>query len=269
GDELVWSQGFGVRHPDQGGVVDPDTRFRVGSVNKSMTAIAALSLVDDGSLELDAPLGELLPPFGDPTHPDWTAALTTRLLLSHQGGLFDYLTIDGPREDEALAEAVLGELFAQLPYMVESGAMWNYSNPNFMVAGLVLEQAAAVPYRELMDQRVFTPLGMTRSTFDVHAVEDDGNYAWGVSTQLYAATDYDNAWARPPGYAWASARVLGRYARFLLRGDRATLSTAAHQELLEPEIDTQAFLDRMHYGLGLFHADFLPLAEGFIEVDVV
>jgi len=268
GDALVWAGGFGVRHPEEGGTVDEHTRFRVASVTKMMTAMAALSLVDDGSLDLDAPMGELLPPFGDPSHPEWTASLTSRQLLSHQGGFYDYLTLDGPREDEALAEAVLGQIFTNVPFLVEPGAMWNYSNPNYSVAGLAVEQAAGVPYRAVVEQRVFAPLGMTRSTFDVDVVEADGNYAVGiVGEQRFGATDYDNAWGRPAGYAWASAEDLGRLARLLLRGDEAVLSAAAHQQLVTPELDTRLFLDRVHYGLGLFHYDFIPTDAGFLEID--
>lgn len=268
GDEIIWSAGFGVRHPDEGGEVDEHTRFRVASVTKMMTAMAALAAVDEGSLDLDTPMGELLPPFGDPQHPDWTAGLTTRQLLSHQGGLLDYLTLDGPRGDEALADAVLGEEFAAVPFLVEPGAMWNYSNANYSVAGMAVEQAAGISYREVVEQRVFAPLGMDRSTFDVDAVEADGNYAWGVvGPQLVGALDYDNGWARPAGYAWASAEDLGRLARFVLRGDSTVLSEAAHLQLVTPELDTALFLDRMHYGLGLFHSDFIPTDLGFVEVD--
>jgi len=266
-DEIVWAAGFGVRHPDDGGVVDEHTRFRVASVTKMMTAIAALSQVDDGTLELSTPMGELLPPYGDPTHPEWTASLTSAQLLSHQGGLLDYITLDGPTDDGALADAVLGPLFAEVPFLVQPGAMWNYSNANYSVAGLAVEQAAALPYRQVVEQRVFEPLGMARSTFDGDAVDLDGNYAWGVSgPERYGATDYDNGWARPAGFAWSSAEDLGRLARFLARGDEAVLTASSHTRLMTPEVDTELFLDRMHYGLGLFHADFIPTAAGFIEL---
>lgn len=268
GDQIVWSAGFGVRHPDMGGTVDEHTRFRVASVTKMMTAMAALALVDDGSFDLDAPMSGLLPPFGDPNHPEWIAGMTTRQLLSHQAGLLDYLTLDGPRDDDALANAVLGPLFTQVPFLVEPGVMWNYSNANYSVAGMAVEQAAGMPYRAVVQQRVFDPLGMDRSTFDVDAVEADGNYAWGVYGQdLFGASDYDNGWGRPAGFAWSTAEDLGQLARLVLQGDEAVLSEASHQQLLTPEVDAQLFLDRMHYGLGLFHADFIPTSGGLLEID--
>ncbi|MEM9457665.1 MAG: serine hydrolase domain-containing protein [Myxococcota bacterium] len=268
GDQIVWSAGFGSRHPDMGGTVDEHTRFRVASVTKMMTAMAALAQADNGNLDLDAPMGDVLPPFGDPTHPEWIAGMTTRQLVSHQAGLLDYLTLDGPRGDDALANAVLGPLFTQVPFLVEPGVMWNYSNANYSVAGMAVEQAASMPYRSVVQQRVFDPLGMDRSTFDVDAVDADGNYAWGIYGQdLFGAVDYDNGWARPAGYAWSTAEDLGQLARLLLQGDPAVLSEASYQQLMTPQIDTQLLLDRMHYGLGLFHADFIPTPDGFLEID--
>jgi CubicO group peptidase (beta-lactamase class C family) len=264
----VWMNGYGVQHPRRDDEVDVDTRFRVGSVTKVMTAATAMTLVAEGELELDTPFADALPPFGDRAHPEYTAALTLRQLLSQQGGLTDYLTIDGPRDDGALADAVLGDLFADVPFLVEPGAFYNYSNANYSLAGLLVERAAGVPYREAVEERLFAPLRMARSTFDVDAVAADGNYAHGVvEGGTFDAQAYDNGWGRPAGFAWSSARDLAALVAFLQRGDPDVMSARAHAELLAPQVDTLALLDRVHYGLGLLHSDFLAVEGGFLEYD--
>jgi CubicO group peptidase (beta-lactamase class C family) len=268
GGETVWIQGFGVRHPDRSEPVDVDTRFRVGSVTKVMTAATAMTLVAEDALELDAPIGDTLPPFGDPAHPEYTTALTLRQLLSQQGGFYDHLTIDGPRGDDALADAVLGEVFSEIPFLVEPGKFYNYSNPNYSLAGLLVERAVGRPYRHAVEDRLFGPLQMTRSTFDVEAVEADGNYAHGVvDGGVFDARAFDNGWGRPAGFAWSSARDLARLVGFLQHGDSDVLPRWAHAELLRPQVDTLAVLDRVRYGLGLRHSDFIPVEDGFLEYD--
>jgi CubicO group peptidase (beta-lactamase class C family) len=264
----VWMNGYGVQHPRRGDAVDVDTRFRIGSITKVMTAATAMTLVAEGDLDLDTPFADTLPPFGDRAHPEYTAALTLRQLLSQQGGLSDYLTIDGPRDDEALADAVLGDLFADVPYLVAPGRFYNYSNANYSLAGLLVERAAGVPYRDAVEDRLFGPLQMERSTFDVDAVEADGNYAHGVvEGGTFDARAYDNGWGRPAGFAWSSARDLAALVAFLQRGDPDVLPAWAHAELLAPQVDTLALLDRVHYGLGLLHADFVAVEGGFLEYE--
>lgn len=268
--ETVSIQGFGVLHPDRTEPVNADTRFRVGSITKMMTAATAMTLVAEDALALDAPIGESLPPFGDPAHPEYTRAITLRQLLSHQAGLSDRLAIDGPRGDDALARAVLGDLFTEVPFLVEPGTFYNYANPNYAVAGLLVERAAGVPYREVVTERLFGPLRMTRSTFDVDRVELDGNYAHGVVVgTTFDAQAYDNGWARPAGFAWSSARDLANLVAFLQHGDDDVLPRSAHTELLRPQVDTLAVSNRIHYGLGLVHGTFVPVEDGVIEVDTI
>jgi CubicO group peptidase (beta-lactamase class C family) len=267
--ETVWLQGFGTRHPDRDEPVDGDTRFRVGSVTKVMTAALAMTLVAEDALDLDAPVTDVLPPFGDPQHLDYPAALTLRQLLSHQGGLAEVSNINGPRGDDALAEAVLGEMFARVPYLVRPGTFYNYSNANYSVAGLMAERVAGVPYRTAVQDRIFGPLQMTRSTFDVEAVDADGNYAHGVvEGGVFDAQAYDNGWARPSGFAWSSVRDLARLVAFLQYGDTKVLPPLAHAELMSPQVDMQV-VDGMHYGFGLVHSSFLAVADGRLEYESI
>ena len=141
--------------------------------------------------------------------------------------------------------------------MRRPGVFWNYSNPNFNLAGLVVERASAVPYRRYMEEQVFAPAGLTRTTFDPAAVIADGNYSYGhfsspggVET-IYAPDDYDNAVYAPAGYAFSTAGDLVRWALVLIDGGGAVLAPASASQMQSPQVDLE-LLPGFSYGYGVF-----------------
>jgi CubicO group peptidase (beta-lactamase class C family) len=146
--------------------------------------------------------------------------------------------------------------------MVPPGSFYNYSNANFMLAGLLAETAAGRPYREVVRHRVFNPLGMTRAAFLPSIVTGDSDIAYGVeANQVIAPDSYDNAIARPAGYAWASADDLAKFARFLLRGNPTVLSTRLWLAMQSRQVNMLEFLDYRAYGYGLVVEDALAAPD--------
>lgn len=264
----LWLQGYGVVDPDRTAEVDADTLFRVGSVTKVMTATLAMTLVADERLDLEMSATDALGLREGEASTGGHPSPTLGELLSQQGGLADVFNINGPREDDALADTLIAGGLLRSPALTAPGEFYNYSNTNYAVAGLIAEQAAETPYRHAVRDRVFTPLGMSRSTFDVDTVARDGNYARGVVDGgiVLDAQAYDNGWARPAGFAWSSARDLGALVTFLQYGDPSVLPPLAHAELMSPMVDMNV-LGRMHYGLGLVHSDLVSVDGGVLEYD--
>jgi CubicO group peptidase (beta-lactamase class C family) len=264
-DVVVLRTGVGTVAPGSTRAVAPSTRFRIASTTKMMTATAALSEVDRGRLALDQRVLDQLPGFTLPGPASWLERVTPRRLLSHQGGMRDYITIDGARDDSALrAFWTDPAATANVPLMVPPGTFYNYANPNFAIAGAVAEASAGVSYRQLMQQRVFAPLGMNRAVFLPSEVVRDDDYAFGVSAGVaYGPNDYDNAWARPAGWAWASADDLLQMARFIQRGNPRILSNASWGVLRGRNVNTFEVLDREWYGFGVFAYDYLVLDDRF------
>jgi CubicO group peptidase (beta-lactamase class C family) len=250
---IVYRRGFGTVSPTSAQAVLPTTRFRIASLTKMMTATALLSLAEDHRLPLHAPVTHFLPGLSIPGEPGWSDSLTPHLLLSHQGALFDRLPINGPRDDGALRAAFYDPAFTTgVQLTVAPGTFFNYSNPNFMLAGLVAEAAAGMPYREVMRRRVFKPLHMTRAAFLPSEVLADNDFAYGVRVgAVFAPDSYDVAVTRPAGLAWTSVEDLAKFSLFLLRGDRDTLSDRMWRVLQTPKVNTYTFLDRVKYAYGL------------------
>lgn len=260
---IVYHQGFGTVSPTATQPVLPSTRFRIGSITKSVTATALLSLVDDRRLNLHSRATELLPGFELPGEPGWSDRLTVHRLLSHQGGILEPDDLEGPSDDGALAAAFYDPAFtSRIPLMVPPGSFYNYSNANFMLAGLLAETAAGRPYRDVVRHRVFNLLGMTRSAFLSSVVTTDTDIASGVEgNAVIAPGAYDNGIARPAGYAWSSTDDLAKFARFLLRGNPAVLSPHLWRAMQTPQVNMHEFLDYRWYGYGLVIEDALAAPD--------
>ncbi len=130
--------------------VRPDTRFEIGSISKSFTAILALQEAEAGRLDLHAPVGELLPwiELREPHGP-----ITLHHLLTHSSGLPMGTEHSA---DDRFAARTLQLLDPGFP----PGARFHYSNDAYKLAGLIVERAAGAPLPELLRRRIFAPLGM-------------------------------------------------------------------------------------------------------------
>lgn len=134
------------------------TQFRIGSMNKMFTAVAALQLVEKGKLDLDAPIGKYLT---DYPNKDLAGKVTLRHLLTHTGGTGD---IFGPDfERERLKLRTIGDyvkLYGERKLEFEPGARARYSNYGFILIGALVERASGMTYYDYVRKNVFEPAGM-------------------------------------------------------------------------------------------------------------
>ena len=264
GGVITYSEGFGTTRYGGSEPVTENTLFRIGSLTKIITAMGIMTLVDDGLLELSSSLSEILPEFDIHANPGSAGTITVDQLLTHSAAIFDYLVLDSEqREDEALSEFLYGE-FEEISFLLAPpGRMWNYSNSNYLIAGLIIETLSESPYKQAVKKRVLTPLGMNRTFFLPSEVINDGNYTEGIThtsddEEVVVGPDsYDNGWVRPAGFAFSSVSELAQIVKFLRQGDEQILSEESRGNLFAPHIDTELNLSlpyngyAPHYGLGL------------------
>ena len=164
-----------------------DHRMFSGSTGKTFVAATALLLVEEGKLDLDAKVSKYLgdrPWFGRlPNH----EALTIRLLMSHRSGIPRYVMKealwrdlmkhpDRDRPPESLIAMILDE-----PAVHPPGEGWAYSDTNYLILGLVLEQVAGEAYNDMVQERLLKPLGLTATT--PSSGRDIENLACGVTSK--------------------------------------------------------------------------------------
>lgn len=150
----------GVLNAETGHGVGTGSVFQIGSVTKVMTATVVLGLVDEGLLELDAPVLKALPELrlADAEH---TGRLTVRHLLNHTSGIDGDLFTDTGRGDEALERYVA--LLADSEPIHPLGAAFSYCNAGYVLLGRLIEKATGLTWDAAMRERLFAPLGMTRT----------------------------------------------------------------------------------------------------------
>lgn len=171
GGDLVWSRGYGQRTGD-GGAVDETTVFRIGSITKVFTGMAALRLRDEGKLDLDRPAHDYLRALGGVVY---TATderpITVRQLLTHTSGLARDLHVHVPEGETMTRERAVGGLDGLLLQTSPLETL-RYSNFGVGLVGLIAGDRANKPYRELIEGTILEPLGMT-GYWDAAAVPAD------------------------------------------------------------------------------------------------
>ncbi|MDQ3747784.1 MAG: beta-lactamase family protein, partial [Acidobacteriota bacterium] len=161
--KIVWQQGYGFSDPKAKTPITADTVFRVGSVSKLFTDIAVMRLVEQGKLDLDAPVTNYLPDFKP--HNSFGKPITLRQLMSHQAGLVreppvgSYFDSSSP----TLAETVKSLNQTALVYAPETRL--KYSNAGLATVGYVLEKTQKQLFAGYLKHHILDPLGMKNTSF--------------------------------------------------------------------------------------------------------
>ena len=171
--EIVLAQGFGHRDVENELPVTGNTTMAIGSNSKSFTVTLMAMLVDQGELDWDTPVRDYLADFR--LYDEFaTAEMTPRDLVSHQSGL--------PRHDNVWygRAASREEIFHKLRYLEPNASFrsrYQYQNLMFMTAGYLTERLTGQDWDGLVDEHIFTPLGMDRSNTSVNDSPGSGDHA--------------------------------------------------------------------------------------------
>jgi len=141
-----------------------ETRFNVGSINKTFTSVAVAQLVEAGQLDFDAPIGTYLP---DYPNRDAARTITIHHLLTHQAGLPPYLSARYMRErDRVDTLDQLVRVFASEPLQFEPGSRQEYSNSGFVLLGRIVEKVSGTPYETYAKTRIYDSAEMSKTGFE-------------------------------------------------------------------------------------------------------
>lgn len=171
--ELLYLKGYG-RADDTGRAVTPQTPFLIGSVSKTITAMAVMQLYEAGKIDLDQPVQVYLPSFA--LADELVASeMTVRMLLNHTSGIepeaeFQVCTLRG--DDESMSE--LAAKFKDIRPAQQPGVRFAYGNANYIILGALVEQISGLPYGTYIQQNIFDPLEMWHSYTSALDAAGDG-----------------------------------------------------------------------------------------------
>lgn len=273
GGEIVYAEGFGIKEIGGDDPITPETMFSIGSLSKALTSTMLASLVDEEVITWDTPIVEFIPEF---RLADEGAAqqITLRQALNHTSGVSGMVTLFLIGTGVAPETAI--EFLADIPLQTPPGESYEYENYINSLGAYMAAVASGAEYgnnlfdvySELMQSRVFDPIGMESATFSIETTLASGNFAvphfaslngtLGETGFTFTPTNYwDVQAANPVGGIRANALDMGRYLITLLGNGTTADGTkiASPENLLEtwtPQIEKNPdpYLESASYGLG-------------------
>jgi CubicO group peptidase (beta-lactamase class C family) len=240
--------GFGVSSVETREPVTAETRFQLGSITKTYTATALMRLVDQGRVDLDAPVRTYLPEFRVEDS-DVSARVTVRNLLTHPGGWWGHSITDTGSGPDALTDFV-DQKMPSFPQLAPLGEYFTYNNSGLLVAGRVIEVVTWQTYRDALHDLLLGPLGMDASTFDPDVVlagpYSEGHVATAdgprVQHPLFIPRN-----AEPAGGLSATPSDVLRYAQFQIGDGAGLLKPQTLRQMQSPQAPTPATGDRVGF----------------------
>lgn len=250
----VWRGTSGVAEIGSKRPLLPHSRFRVGSVTKTFVATVLLQLVGEGKVDLDAPVERYLPGVipGD-------QGITVRQLMNHSSGLFNY-TVD----PEFVAGFLQQRLRSYAPEQLVQVAMEHepeydpapnepsYSNTNYVLLGLLVEEVTGDDLRSELSERILRPAGLRHTYFPVRFpfIKGPNGHGYlglqGPGGPLTDVTVFNPSWAWSAGAITSTTSDLNRFYRAVLTGELLA------PELLDEMQRTQPLNSGAPYGLGIY-----------------
>src|SRR5438067_3486669 len=244
--QIVYLKAYGDARLEPRVPATSEMRYSIGSISKQFTATAILLLQEQGKLSLDDKVSKFVP--------NLTRAneVTIRQLLSHTSGYQDYWPQDYvmPFMLQPVTSQKILDMWARKPLDFEPGTRWQYSNTNYVIAGVIVEKASGMPLLQFLSQRVFTPLGM-KSVMNIDQEKlgetDPTGYLRYALGPLRPAPKEGKGWLFAAGELAMPAADLARWDISIIE-----------QKLLRPasyrEFETEVLLKNgasSHYGLGV------------------
>lgn len=219
---------------NKGNNIDSDEQFIIGSMSKSFTALAIMQLVEQGLIDLDAPISDYLPKDTIPT--DIATKVTVKQLLNQDSGIHAYYSDD------------IKKLYTQGEFY--------YSNANFSLAGEIVEAVSEIQYGDYVQKNIFEPLNMNNSTASVEMIDKGEGIAQGYRVFFGFPVPSKLAWNKkmiPHGYIVSTANDMGNYLQMWLNNGeyngKRIISQTSIDQIFEKAVLADQDTDG-YYGMG-------------------
>ena len=236
--ELILSEGFGFQNREENISATDKTIYNLGSVTKVITATAIMQLVEQGKIDLDAPIKKYLSDFAVRTRFNQMQPVTVRNLLTHHSGLPGDREINQftrqPYEHFSIAVDHLKNEYTAYP----PDHVWAYSNLGFNLLGVIIERVSGIKYADYIRRNIFEPLEMKNSAVNKHDISSK------LYSKVYRVKDNTSYWYahfrdQSTGGLLSNVDDMSRFMRMVLNSGSSAGSTILQPETLDEMLTEQ------------------------------
>lgn len=266
-DEVVWAEARGYKDIATSDLVDTKTMFRIGSVSKAVTSVGLGKLLQQGKLSLDNKVNQYTQYFNN-------KGITIRQLASHTSGIRNYGTCfcfpiwEYHNNDfyDSIEESVA--IFGSDKLLFEPGTSFSYSSYNYTLLSGAMEQVARKPFLNFMEDEVFGPLNMSRTSGDFidKNIENKATFYEIYENEYKEVFQVDNS------NKWAGGGLISTPTDLVKLGNSMLNSTILQRSIVDTLFQAQVLKDRtinpQHYALGWRH-NYFNVFDGKEKVDAI
>ncbi|MDQ2086591.1 serine hydrolase [Herbivorax sp. ANBcel31] len=173
-DEILFNESYGYANIEEETKVTSDTKFAIGDLTKTFTAMAIMQLYEQELLDLDDTISKYIPEM------DYADNITIQKLITHTSGIVNYTDMIGMLEiePEDLDKETIIDLIKNYPPVFDPGTNWDYNNSGYVLLGCIIEEISELSLDEYFSQNIFEPLEMN-NTGSYYEIDDELNLAEG------------------------------------------------------------------------------------------
>ena len=250
GDQVVYQKAFGVANVETNAAMQPEMLFRLGSTTKMFTAAALLTLAEKDKIKMNEPIGNRVKDLNARV-----GQVTPHHLLSNSAGVRDFAAPVISNDDPALGNMV--HSWKDEVFFADQGQIYSYSSPGYWLSGFVVEKLHGKPYADAMNELLFKPLGMERTTlrpFMAITYPFATGHALDGGKPMILRPMFNNVAMWPAGSMFSNVKDLSRWVIALLNDGKLDgkqlLSPALINQMVQHHVAVPDESDS-YYGYGL------------------
>lgn len=260
---VIFEKGYGSANFEWDIPNMPDTKFRLGSITKQFTSMLIMQLVEEGKLKVEGKISDYVPDYPK----DKGSRVSIHHLLTHTSGIPSYtgMQMFGEIARDPYSPKEFIKFFADSSFEFEPGSQYRYNNSGYFLLGVIIEEVTGKPYATVLQERIFGPLGMTSSGYDMPGpiIQNRASgYEWGIDGFVNA--DYlDMTLPYAAGSLYSTVEDLYLWDRALYT--EKLLSASFRDRLFEPAIQTPGG-GSYAYGWGVRYRRFGSMKDSVVVI---
>ena len=243
GDKLIYSKSVGFTDVEQDLKASESSKYRIGSITKTFTAVLTLKAVEEGMLSLSQTIDKYFPPIGN------AHKITIEHLLRHRSGLHNHVDelVNSNRHTQPITEKEMIEVIIKGGNDFEPDSRMAYSNPNYILLTYILEKIYEKPFSKILEEKIINPIGLKNTYMDgkINTSNNETNSYIFLNNSWKLAPELDVSQALGAGAIISTPTDLVKFSYALFSGKLISENSLTKMQTIKD-----------HYGMGIIQIPF-------------